>query len=488
MTSTGLLLIPLGLLLLLAPWRWSLLLMPTFCLLHAAAVVQIGSFGLQPGYFLGLLMVGRTLAGLTLGGQPFNRRVLQAMGPLFVLLVSAVATLWLALYFFQGEVEVIGGSAGFNLDRAAPFSFQRENITQLSYLLINLLIVYAVAHQLARLPREEIPALAGQAMALALLIASGLCLWHYASSQTGLPWPDSFFQSNTSYRAAHGQRMLGELRVNGPFSEPSALSYFYCGFLLFAWFRFRERPTMLSAALILLCLVCLFLAKATTGFFAMAVFAAVAGGDMVLSVLRGRIRLPRISVGSVLGVIIMLGGLAAGAAYLAAHQEFVGDLIEKVVVQKQESSSYEERAAVNLMAISIAMETYGIGLGLGSHKPSSLPLTLLCNVGVVGTAAYLLFMLDLLRPRRGHGPAPDGLSLRPLKWHLLGLLLIHAFSNPNLSMVMVWLDCGLLCGALAARPGTAVLAQPAWPLRRRRLALTAPPPAPSDAARPFPAL
>ena len=62
-------------------------------------------------------------------------------------------------------------------------------------------------------------------------------------------------------------------------------------------------------------------------------------------------------------------------------------------------------------------------------------------VVLVLVLAFGLFALDLLRPRTV--PRPDGTrsrdtELSPFRWHALGLLLIHCFSNPNLSMVMLW--------------------------------------------------
>ena len=59
--STGLLLIPLGLVLVMLPWRFLLAGLMVFGMMSPAAVVNIGRFGLQPGYYLALLLLVRVL-------------------------------------------------------------------------------------------------------------------------------------------------------------------------------------------------------------------------------------------------------------------------------------------------------------------------------------------------------------------------------------------------------------------------------------------
>lgn len=453
MTLTGLILIPLCLLLILAPWRWALMALPSIALLHAASILQLGSFGLQPGLFFGLMIVGRTLVEVLLTRQSLNRHVLRLMTPMFLLVILAVLTLWAALVMFQGQVYVIGGSDGFDLDRAAPYVFRRENITQLAYLVLHVAVLYAVAHQVARRPEEERVDLLYKGMAAALVFASVCCLWHWASFRFGfIPWPTAFFQSNPMYRGMD-QMLFGELRVNGPFSEPSALAYFYAGFLYFAWFRFRQQATSFGVLMIGLCLVALFLSRSTTGFLVIGVFGLLVAQTGLALFLRRRIAMPRLRLGGAAAALVLLAASFGGTAYVVQNLDEVQTVFEKMVLQKTESSSFEERSTVNLMALDITVETGGIGIGLGSHKPSALPLTLLSNVGVLGFLAFALFTLDLLRPRtvtREDGSRSRDSELSPLRWHLLGLLMIHAFSNPNLSMVMLWVSFAFLAGAIAA--------------------------------------
>src|SRR3546814_11446570 len=74
MTLTGLILIPIALVAIFMPWRYCLIALLVFSPLSAAAVVNAGNFGLQPGYFFGLLVVARTFTEMLIG-QIGSRRV-----------------------------------------------------------------------------------------------------------------------------------------------------------------------------------------------------------------------------------------------------------------------------------------------------------------------------------------------------------------------------------------------------------------------------
>src|SRR5206468_8762231 len=150
MTLTGLILIPLAIVLSFMPWRFMLMALPSFALLHGAAVVNVGSVGLQPGYALALLLIMRTALEILLLRQPLNREALIYTAPLGLLVVISILVLWISVAFFTGKVTVIGGTDAYVLENAQPYVFRRENITQITYLLINTLLVYVLAHQSAR--------------------------------------------------------------------------------------------------------------------------------------------------------------------------------------------------------------------------------------------------------------------------------------------------------------------------------------------------
>jgi hypothetical protein len=128
-------------------------------------------------------------------------------------------------------------------------------------------------------------------------------------------------------------------------------------------------------------------------------------------------------------------------------------VITSMLLEKHQSSSFAQRTGADMMAIDIALDTGGIGIGLGSHKPNNLVMTLLSNTGIFGILVFIVFCGATLRPRRvGSGEASDAFmkDLRPLRWFVIGLLTFHSVANPTLSSVALWVGFAFVIGSIAA--------------------------------------
>jgi hypothetical protein len=104
-----------------------------------------------------------------------------------------------------------------------------------------------------------------------------------------------------------------------------------------------------------------------------------------------------------------------------------------------------------MMAIDIVMQTGGIGIGLGSHKPNNLAMTVLSNTGIAGFLVFGIFLFELLRPRL---TASFVVDVRPYRWMIVGLMSVHLISNPNLNPIILWISFALVIGALTAERET----------------------------------
>jgi hypothetical protein len=444
-TSTGIVFLPLGLIVIFLDWRWNLSLLAVASTLGAAAVLLVGSFGLQPGYYIALLIIGRVTLEACLGRIALPREIAGPLLTLILFVVIGLITLWTAVLFFQGKVIVLGGTDEFKLTAASPYQFRRENITQFCYLLFSVALTVALAIRLCRQPIDEVVRIADTAIVVAIVACSALCLWQWVSFNSGLPWPHDFFFSNPSYAPREDQELAGGLRVTGPFSEPSALAFQYSGFLFFAYRRFVTRGNTFSVLLLLGCIGVMLLSKSTTALFVLGIFLVVALAPMMFNILRGRMPQIRVTLAGVVIVLIIVGAATAAAWYASENADFVNNLVQALLVEKSQSSSFRERSGANLMALNILVQTGGLGIGVGSHKPSSLLLTLLSNTGIVGTAVFGFFVVQLvtaLRRRDFVGRfryKPDD----PLCWMIGGLMLVHLFSAPNLSTATTWTAFGL---------------------------------------------
>jgi len=214
-----------------------------------------------------------------------------------------------------------------------------------------------------------------RAMLCGLLFAIAVSLWQFVSLYAGLYFPTDFFFSNAGYNRADSQTMVGLFRINGPFEEPSTLGYTFTGFLLFAWLRYRLRPSGLSALAIAGSIFCMLVSTSTTAFAGLFLVGCLALFDIAM----GRIQIfPRnLSVTQLAAVVLVFAGILIGSAYVAENWPAISFMLDNVLFNKTQSTSFQQRAFADSLALQIFIETYGIGVGLGSHKANSLLLTVL---------------------------------------------------------------------------------------------------------------
>ncbi len=160
-------------------------------------------------------------------------------------------------------------------------------------------------------------------------------------------------------------------------------------------------------------------------------------------------RVPRLDALLLMGMVATL--IACGFFVFEPNMvERVADVFEITVLNKLQSSSGIERGSWNQQAWSNFLDTYGVGVGLGSARASSYPLVLLSNVGVIGTLLFSTFVIQLLRSDSLHDAASDRAVVRASKQAILAGLICGSLSGTVF-------DLGILFYAFAA---AAVVAPP----------------------------
>ncbi|HKQ43984.1 MAG TPA: hypothetical protein VJS47_01190 [Rhizomicrobium sp.] len=451
---TGTVLIPLGLILAMLPWRFCLAGLVVFTMMSPAAVVNVGKFGLQPGYYLSLLLIGRTALQVITERLTLNGFVISQMRPLFWFIATTFAVLFIALCFFQGSIETLPGTAGYKSGLTRPFQLARENFTQLTYLILNACLVYSMAHAGARQKPLQLVTAWDRAIMCGLLFAAAVCVWQFVALYGGFYFPTDFFYSNAGYSRADSQSMVGLFRINGPFEEPSVLGYNFSGFLLYAWARNRLHPTGPSLAMIAACIFCLVMSTATSAYMGLFLFAAVALFDAAKREKVFQRAKRKISSLYLVVIAFIFVGLLGGAVVVADNWQAIEFILKTTLFNKSGSNSFQQRSYADYLALQVFAQTYGIGIGLGSHKGNSLLLTLISNTGVVGILLFGTFVYARFRWKAtlepGLPPAVAAASVRPFKLGLLGLLAIHLVSNPNLSVLALWISMGGLLALQAS--------------------------------------
>jgi hypothetical protein len=437
-------------------WRWMLVALMVFATMDAAAVAMVGSFGLSPGYYMVLLVITRVLIEAVRRGLPIARPIVPPLACLLMFVAAAVFSLWAAVTFFQGDVVVLGGADRFQLTAAAPFQFRRENFTQLTYLIVSVALAAALGIRLSRAGPTELTRMIDHAIVSAMIFSDVLCLWQWLSYNTAfVSWPHDFFFSNSSYASREDQFLLDAVRLSGPFSEPSSLAVAYAGYLFYGYQRFRADGTVTSMGLLLASILIVLLSQSSTGYLLLGLFAAIVLAQPVAQAMMGRLPPVRVTAAGVTAIGLAVAALLAFGWYVMEHKDFVANVLDTLIFKKQEGSSYRERTGSNLIALQILVETRGIGIGIGSHKPSSFMLTLLSNTGVAGTLIFGLFLFLIMK--LPGTPVSSGLGARrsigdPLRWWLFGTLIPLVISGPNLSNAPLWTGFGLelaLLGSLA---------------------------------------
>lgn len=173
------------------------------------------------------------------------------------------------------------------------------------------------------------------------------------------------------------------------------------------------------------CVVMAALSTSSTAFICLAILAAA----YPVVRLSRKDNLPsRISV-TYIGLLVYLVVICA-LAYVALTPELlepVTALVQRMVIKKVGSDSFEGRMGWNRAALQAFTDTYGLGVGLGSVRTSNFFINVLSSTGVFGTLAFLLFLIIVLT--RSSLEVKERVYLRALKASLFVIFAALALSG-----------------------------------------------------------
>jgi hypothetical protein len=130
------------------------------------------------------------------------------------------------------------------------------------------------------------------------------------------------------------------------------------------------------------------------------------------------------------------------------------------------SDSGVERSSWNQAALQSFFDTYGFGFGNGSGRASSFIIAVLANLGLIGTALFIMFFLGVFFERSsGHLTLPEEAARKAAKSMCLAWVIGSTVSAPLI-------DLGLsfyAFAALACAPGYRVRSENVRSAAQRRL-------------------
>jgi hypothetical protein len=241
------------------------------------------------------------------------------------------------------------------------------------------------------------------------------------------------FMRNARYTLHHEEEVVGLKRIVGSWPEASAFAASTLAMLGFTGTMFLcGRHPRWNGPLALASLVLLVLSTSSTGLAAAPPLLVILYGTALKRC--GLYGSGRYSSAAVLlspplilmAVLLLLLNQEAGAA--------VRDYIDLLILNKSTSDSGVERAAWNAIAQQNFLDSWGLGVGLGSVRTSSLPIALLANVGLPGTILFTFFAASSFGRRHGIPrtfPSDVRLAARNA---CLGLILAGLIASPSVDL------------------------------------------------------
>lgn len=190
----------------------------------------------------------------------------------------------------------------------------------------------------------------------------------------------------------------GFVRIRGIFPEASTYAAF--GFILFVinaelWYHsIRSKAT---GAVALTMAVTLFFSTSSTAYVSLALYG-------IFFVLR-MLALPGITnpakaraALAVAGVLILVTALT----YIAAPTmiESILEVVRRMTLEKSSSSSGLQRLYWTMQGWELFKSSYGLGVGAGSFRSSSMFVAMLGSMGVIGIVSFLIYLLTVFQPWR----------------------------------------------------------------------------------------
>jgi len=414
-----------------------------FAVFEAAAAFTFGSLGVQPGLVPALAFIGFMLVQILLGAKfPGQSQVWHVARPFVVVTAWAVVSSYLMPTVFEGTVFVWPqkSTPPFAL---TPLAWNPGNFNQDMYLIIDCAFFLLSAMYLrSRLVLSSVI----RFYFLSGFLVAAVAFWQFGSKMAGLPYPDSMFYSNPGVAILTEQTMGALPRINGPFTEPAALaSYMLSIVCATGWAMLQGHRDSMLRWLFGAGLLTIVLSTSATGF---AVLAIVGAGLPVYALASGSVRTMSAILKVSLPFIFIIGSLSATASMFVPDFNKNVQVIYEATVNKQDSSSYDERSSADLDSLAAAVDSYGLGAGWGSNRSSSLVPGLLAQIGLPGCAGLLWFASVLTRQvrkaRRLQCPREHLLVMDACCGGLVGFLLPAVLSAPTINSVTFFFLLALL--------------------------------------------
>ena len=381
---------------------------------QASSVVALNDAGIEPYYPVAALFV---LQGIYRGKSgilslaPFK-------GKLWMILFASIAiSSSLILPFVFAGIPVYEQHVGIDdgLFIRPPLQFTHANISHSLSLLLGVLVVLESAQ------RTRSWRLTRKAYMFTFYFLAATIFLQFFCSLVGWEFPYALLQNHAGGSMQHVDAGDISSRYPGTFSESSGagqlLAAFTAGFL--------AENLRLARSLI----------PALVGFGAIILVrssGSIVAIGLVLTLLivwQPFSRFPYINTVRLTRAVLLAGIVSVVLAVVLFSS--LRDSLIGMTVDKGDTASFVNRTASDMYAIDLFVRTHGIGVGMGSNRPSSLITSLLSTVGILGFVTFLFAYFKLLS-----NAAP---AHRAWQWVGLTYFLALSTSGPDYDAPLIWI-------------------------------------------------
>lgn len=331
--------------------------------------------------------------------------------------VATFITLFMPV-FFSGEVLVIPVRSDI-LSYGVALEPTTQNFSQLVYISISIMAAFAFSVFLKESHMQQ-TALKAVCVGGCVVVVTGLL--DLLSQYLPLDVLLSAFR-NATYTLLTSVELQSGKRIVGLMPEASSYGGLCLGFLSFIYFTriaikndfYRE---WLAPILIVLLALMLWLSTSSAAYVGLGFFGLLAIVEWLWRVKQSKTN-PLFKLGLKTQAWIINAGVIALLVLILVNPsifEPVIEMVDSLVFQKTSTSSYEERSMWTAVSWNAFLDTYGIGVGIGSTRASNGVVVLMSSVGLLGAVLFYGFLLQLLFKKPTANDHYSAALINAVKW------------------------------------------------------------------------
>lgn len=402
MTTFGLVILIFLIISLCLPYRYTVIILIVSCIFQVSSVVNLGSTIIAPYLICEFFIIVRSYKSFL----KLNNSLPRVISLVLLFLIWVVVISIFGPIFFENYMVV-----GKDLDAAYEsgldkLKFSNSNINQILYAILNFSTMIALYFNRYKVRVCDIE----RAFIISVIFSVFFGVWQILSHTLYIPFPEDFIFPG---HGLYDKSVSDYYRMSSVFGEAS----YFGGYISAAfWGLYILKKSFFRYILLFLSFICVLVS------FSGSAYVTFLFG-FVLCLIHFKANYRNIKYFFILLFVLIV----------VIFTSSLGISILEFVNAKQDSESSAIRFWVTITSLSLFIDSWGLGIGLGSSRSSSFIVDLLTGTGLIGTILFVSFIIKLLWPLR------KSLDFQFVYVYLLLLLVCMAFSLPDISFCGLWL-------------------------------------------------